>query len=376
MKIRESIHSSAINYLVMLSLFLLSACSTSINNPEINFVEPGIKATLALTLDAYLESNIEDTSPGMAILVIKDGEVTYENAKGMANKHTGLSITSDTGFRLGSISKTFTAIAIMQLYEQQLLTLEESIITLLPELPSSWQGITIHHLLSHQSGIPDYLNDLGIDSWPDGVTNQDVLEYFSSNDGLEFEPGTKGEYSNTGYLLLAEIVSRLSSVSFADYMENNLFQPLGMNNSYIADEYSVHRPNDALNYAEFNTYFGLNFYTTGAQAQVSSLNDMHLFINALLQGEIVTKDTFNLMIQSHTVGLFEGTTNFGYGFVINPNNTNDIGHGGGFDSFITYMALRNDASWQMVILSNGGAQTGNHGYLTDLVDQFYSSPIQ
>ncbi len=358
-----------LSFLLKCSLaILLSACG------EHNFIETGVQATLTETLDRYLDTNLDDNSPGMAILVIKDGEVTYIGTKGMANKHTSLSITSDTGFRLGSLSKTFTAIAIMQLYEQQLLTVEDSIITFLPELPSSWQGITIHHLLSHQSGIPDYFNDfngVGNNIWPDGVTNQDVLAYFSSNDRLEFEPGTKGEYSNTGYLLLAEIVSRVKGVRFADYMENNLFHPLAMKDSYIADEYSVHRPNDALNYAEFDTYYGLNFYTHGGQAQVSSLKDMQLFINALLQNEIVTKETFNLMTQNHTVGLFEGTTNYGYGFVINPKNTNDFGHGGGFDGFITYMALRNDANWQMVILSNGGAQTGNHGYLIDLVDQFY-----
>ncbi len=215
------------SFLLKCSLaILLSACGE-----EHNFVAPGDQATLTETLDKYLDTNLDDNSPGMAILVIKDGEVTYKNAKGMANKHTGLFITSDTGFRLASVSKTFTAIAIMQLYEQQLLTVEESIITFLPELPSSWQGITIHHLLSHQSGIPDYLNDLGIDSWPDGVTNKDVLEYFSANDSLEFVPGTKGEYSNTGYLLLAEIVSRVTGVRFAVYMENNLFHPLGMKDS-------------------------------------------------------------------------------------------------------------------------------------------------
>ena len=359
-----------LSFLLKCSLaILLAACAE-----EHNFVAPGPQATLTETLDRYLATNLDDNSPGMAILVIKDGEVTYKNAKGMANKHTGLFITSDTGFRLASVSKTFTAIAIMQLYEQQLLTVEDSITTFLPELPSSWQGITIHHLLSHQSGIPDYFNDfngVGNNIWPDGVTNQDVLEYFSSNDRLEFEPGTKGEYSNTGYLLLAEIVSRVSGVRFADYMEKNIFQPLGMKDSYIADEYSVHRPNDALNYAEFDTYYGLNFYTHGTQAQVSSLKDMQLFINALLQGEIVTEETFNLMIQSHTVGLFQRTTNYGYGFVINPNNTNDFGHGGGFDGFVTYMALRNDTNWQLVILSNDGAQSGNHGYLIDLVEQFY-----
>ena len=297
----NSIHSAKSIVLVVLYAFLLSACGS---NQEIEFAEPGIKPTLAETLDAYLDANIQDTSPGMAILVVKNGEVDYVGTKGIANKHTALSIESDTGFRLASISKAFTALAVMQLYEQDRLTPDDSILQFLPELSSSWQEITIHHLLSHQSGIPDFTNDLGIENWPDGVTNQDIVDYFANHDVLEFAPGTNGEYSNTGYVLLAEIVNRLSGIRFADYMDDNFFRPLGMQHSYVADEFSIPMFNEALNFAQYATLFGRNFIATGSSGVVSSLDDMALFMDALLNEEIVKTETLDLMLQHYTLDLW------------------------------------------------------------------------
>ena len=354
------------SFLLKCSLaILLFACGE-----EHNFVATGPQATLTETLDKYLDTNLDDNSPGMAILVIKDGEVAYVGTKGMANKHTGLSITSDTGFRLASVSKPFTALAVMQLYEQQLLTFEDPIISILPELPSSWQKITIHHLLSHQSGIPDFTNDMGIESWPDGVTNQNIIDYFTTHDVLEFEPGTKGDYSNTGYVLLAEIVSRVSGVRFADYMENSLFRPLGMNHSYVADEYSTPLSNEARNYAKYTTLSGRKFYVTGASGVVSSLDDMKLFIGALLDGKIVKAETLELMLQHHTLDLLSGS-DYGYGLMVDPTGMDAFAHTGGNDGFRTWMLINRDNNLRLVILGNGGDQTGNHNYLTGLIDQFY-----
>ena len=179
------VHTAKIIILGVLYAFWLSACGSS---QEVEFVTPGIKPTLAETLDAYLDANIQDMSPGMAILVVKDEVVDYVGTKGMANKYTALSIQSDTGFRIGSMSKTFTALAVMQLYEFERLTPDDLILQFLPELPSSWHEITIHHLLAHQSGIPDFYNDFVVESWPDGLTNDDIVDYFTNNDELEFAP--------------------------------------------------------------------------------------------------------------------------------------------------------------------------------------------
>ena len=352
---------------IVLITIWLSACG---NTQQIEIVEPGIQSTLTETLDAYLDANIEDTSPGMAILVVKDGVVAYAGTKGMANKHTALSIQSDTGFRLASISKTFTALAVMQLYEQQLLSPDDSILQYLPEFSPAWRDITIHHLLSHGSGIPDFGNDFLIERWPDGATNQDVIGYFAANDMLEFEPGTNGKYSNTGYVLLAEIVSRLSGFSYSEYLAINIFHPLDMSQSYAADELSIPLQNEALNYAEYTTLDGLSFHITGSSGVVSSLDDMAIFMDAMLSDEIVTAESLNQMRQHHTLDLLPGS-DYGYGLLLDPTGLDAFAHSGGNDGFLTWMLVNRDAGIRLVILGNGGSQTANHGYLTQLVNQFY-----
>ncbi len=363
----QSLQNSVTAAKVLLLTLLLNACS---NTGKVAVVEPGIQATLAETLDLYLDANIEETSPGMAILVVKDGVVSYSGTRGMANKHTTLSIQSDTGFRLASISKTFTALAVMQLVEQQSLSPADPILLFLPELSTAWQDITIHHLLSHQSGIPDFANGFGTERLPDGVTNQDVIDYFATHDRLEFEPGTNGQYSNTGYVLLTEIVSRLSGLYFAEYLAMNIFRPLGMINSYVADEHSVPLQNEALNYAELTTLDGIRFFVTGSSGVVSSLDDMALFMDALLSEGIVTTETLKVMRQPHTLDLLPGS-DYGYGLLLDQSGKDAFAHSGGHDGFLTWMLVNRDTGIRLVILGNGGDRTANHGYLTRLIDQFY-----
>ena len=173
------------------------------------------------------------------------------------------------------------------------------------------------------------------------------MNYFIAHDRLEFEPGTQYEYSSTGHMLLAEIIERVSGESFEQYMQNNIFIPSGMINSYIADEHSTLRTNDALNYGTHNTFYGENIYVNGSGGEVSSINDMYHFITALFRGEVVSSDTFNM-----------------YSRLIN--------HGGKFDSFRNYMDILHvgDNDWRLVIMANDGSATSNHEYLINLVTGF------
>ena len=326
------------------SLILLGCNSTGQS-----FVETKVQATLAMTIDTYLEANLDDDGAGMAIMVLEEGKLVYADAKGMANKNTGLSIANDTGFRLASVSKPFTAMAVMQLYEQGLLSFDMPIINVLTELSLEWQDITIDHLLNHQSGIPDFLNDLKLDNWIDDLTNKTVLAHFSVHDELEFSPGTKTEYSNSGYLLLAEIIERISGEHFEDYMMNHFFKPFGMTDSYINDENTSPRANDALNFATQKTVFGYSsFNVNGSTGQVSSLNDLQHFISALLQGHVVSSDTINL---------YAGRIN----------------HDGSNDGFRSLMVLFQQDNWQLIILANDGVATTDHGYVHKLIGDYYRS---
>lgn len=364
---------------LLINILSLSMAGCGSSGGSDTLEPPVLKATLVESIDSYLDDNVAQNAAGLAILVIKDDEIVYKNGKGMANLNTNTPIDSETGFRLGSVSKVFTAVSIMKLNEQQFLSLEDSVLDYIPELSTDWQDITIHHLLSHQSGIVDFFNDLRIDSWSNGVTNQDVIDYFSVNSALEFEPGTRGEYCNTGFVLLAEIVSRVTGLRFADYLDSIIFEPLGMENSYIVDEFSMPRDSDALNYAQFQTQWdGQIFYTNGTMGQVSSINDIDLFIAGMLDHQIITSDTFDLMVLVHTPELFANSGpdllgSYGYGVGLSIDNPQAFSHGGGWDGFRTFISIRMDTNIHVSILTNGGDDTQAHSVaISDLIERFYA----
>jgi len=356
---------------LIIFLVLISSCSVQ----EIEFNETGIKSTLEETLESYLDANISPSSPGIAILVMQDGVVRCSGAKGITNINTQQNIDSDTGFRLASVSKPFTALAVMQLYEKGLLSFDDSILNYIPELPNTWQKITVHHLLTHQSGIPDWATDLHLDTVIEGTTDATVVEYFKTRPELEFIPGEGEDYSNSGYTFLAEIVSRVSGLRFSEYMSKNIFEPMSMENSYIADKQAIARPNTALNYAEFNlsNLEGVEFYITGSNAVVSSLNDLELFIAGILNNDIIKEETMALMLQHHSRNIeVMGGNHYGYGWVLPPSDEEDaFMHTGGHDGFRTLFLINRTKKFSIVILGNGGDQTGNHNYLLELIGDFF-----
>jgi CubicO group peptidase (beta-lactamase class C family) len=352
--------------------FFLAACGGSNNNKDSTPpVITEVLTTLEGTLDNYLNTNINDNDPGIAIIVMKDGVSIYSGEKGIADKTSQQAITADTGFKLASMSKLFTAIAIMQLREQGLLSPSDSIQTYLPELPASWNSITIHQLLTHQSGIPDWINDIDFHSWPDGVTNSNVIEYFSLNDELNFVPGSQAKYSNSGYILLSEIVSRLTSLSFSDYMKINIFEPLGMVNSYIIDESYIASENTALNFAKDTTQFNRTLYVNGPSGMVSSTNDLHAFTAAFLNGGVIESSSLALMRTPHTLQMAAiGNSHYGYGMVLDPLSDDIFFHGGSLDSFESEIRVNFTSGGAVIQLGNDGR--GHQGQVIALINGFFN----
>ncbi|WP_286263483.1 serine hydrolase domain-containing protein [Thalassotalea atypica] len=355
-------------YIKWIALFLcchsIFACQDSEKSESAEYT--GVQESITSTIETYLDANQEDDTAGVSIIVRKDGNIAYKGNRGMANTQTGIAISSSTGFRLASVSKPFTALAIMQLYEQGAIGLEDKLLHYIPELSPIWKEITIHHLLSHQSGIPDFLNDIWSSSRNDGLTNQGLINYFAQNDELEFIPGVKGDYSNTGYVLLAEIVARVSGMSFSDYMQAHIFGPTGMVNSYITNELMPIKDGDALNFADRNTYHGIKLYTYGSMAQVSSSDDLNLFAQALLNDEIVSQETLALVLETHSI--IEGVGGYGYGFQVEDF----FAHSGLWDSFNTLLIFFPNEQLEIIFLSNGGEPTDKHmSNIHRLIREFY-----
>lgn len=191
--------------------------------------------------------------PGVAFMVVEDGEVVFQRTRGVANVETGEVITPASNFRLASITKQFTALAVLMLADRGALDLDATLVECFPGFPDFGSRITTRMLIYHTSGLVDYEAEMGeSDAEPrpleDGdrqVVDADVLEITKGTDATYFAPGTEWRYSNTGYALLALLVERASGVSFPQFLQQNIFAPLEMTNSlaYAHDEIEV--PNRA-----------------------------------------------------------------------------------------------------------------------------------
>jgi CubicO group peptidase (beta-lactamase class C family) len=185
-----------------------------------------------------MDSLLRDYSgnvPGASVIVVREGNVVFRKSYGMANLEEKIAATPSTHYRLASVTKQFTAAAILLLADQKKLSIDDPIKRFLPSLPAYADAITIRHLLTHTSGLIDYE-----DLIPDGTTKQwkdeDVLRSLGTQQSTYFAPGSGYRYSNSGYALLALIVERRSGRRFADFLRENIFVPLGMMTTVAHEE--------------------------------------------------------------------------------------------------------------------------------------------
>ena len=354
---------------VLCTGLILVGCGGGASAPlPVPDVEP---ATLSGKLDAYLDSGQAANAPGIAVLVRKDGQVVYRRTSGAANLNTGELITRRTPFRLGSVSKPFTALAIMQLRDAGLLELDDTAFTYLPELPAELRTVTLRQLLTHTSGIPDYIDDNTDVRSLDNLTNAQLLALPNTGiERLEFAPGTGAEYSNTGYLLLAVVIERISGLTFPDYMRSNFFEPFGMTDSYVvSDARGIGELGEpvALNYADRVDVFGFNSLTNGSSGQLGSLDDLEKFLVALLDDAVVARATLQEMTKTYSsinamsdygLGWQTGTGRYWHTGVFTSER--DFWHWGGFDGHRTALSIDPTSNLQIVVLTNGGEATMEH----------------
>ena len=224
-------------------------------------------------------------SPGCAVGVYAGGGIAYEHGYGMANLNDDIPITPRTVFHVASMSKQFTAASILLLEKQGKLSLEDDVHKYIPELPDFGHRITLANLLHHTSGIRDQWALLDLSGWrysQDLITQDDIMSVVLRQKHLNFDPGEKMIYSNTGYTLLALIVARVSGVSLREFTTTNLFEPLGMKNTHFRDDHEEVIKHDALGYeqaGEGKPYrMNLtNFDTVGATSLHTTVEDLQLW---------------------------------------------------------------------------------------------------
>ncbi|WP_298740443.1 serine hydrolase domain-containing protein [uncultured Chitinophaga sp.] len=246
--------------------------------------------TTAQTKDHNIDAQIDsifaeyNTTPGVAVAIVKDGAVVFRKGYGLANLEYGIPITPQTVFHVASVSKQFTAYSIYLLKEQGKLSLEDDVRKYIPELPQYGKTIRIKHLLAHTSGLRDQWALLTLAGWQmeDIITTTQILKLAAKQKQLNFEPGTMFRYSNTGYTLLAEIVSRVSKQTFADFTAANIFRPLGMQHTRFNDDFHNVVKNKAHSYEMINGRFierPLHYSTVGATSLLTTVEDLAKWVN-------------------------------------------------------------------------------------------------
>jgi CubicO group peptidase (beta-lactamase class C family) len=242
-------------------------------------------ASLTGKVDKIFARWDSNSSPGCALAVIKDSHIVYKRGYGMADLDHNIPISPISIFHVASISKQFTAAAIVLLAEEGKLSLDDEARKYIPELPDFGEPITIRQLIHHTSGLRDQWELLELAGWRyslDLITDDDVMALISRQKGLNFKPGSRHLYCNTGYTLLAQIVKRVSGQSLREFTLSRLFRPLGMNNTHFRDDHAEIVKNQAYGYGRdrANTTFRLsvtNFDTVGATSLLTTVEDLALW---------------------------------------------------------------------------------------------------
>jgi CubicO group peptidase (beta-lactamase class C family) len=229
-------------------------------------------------------------SPGCALGVYQDGKIVYKHGYGMANLNDDVTITPETVFHVASMSKQFTAAAILLLAQQGKLSIDDDVHKYIPELPDFGQKITLRQMMHHTSGLRDQWALLELAGWrysQDLITDDDVMSVITRQKELNFKPGDKFLYSNTGFTLLAIVVKRVSGMSFREFTTKNIFEPLGMTHTHFRDDHEEVIKHDALGYEQdgpdekgkakpFRMNL-TNFDTAGATSLHTTVEDMQLW---------------------------------------------------------------------------------------------------
>ena len=304
-----------------------------------------------------------------AILVAEKGKVVYAKGLGLANMEWSIPNQPDTKFRIGSITKQFTATLILQLVEEGKLKLDGKLTDYLTDYrKDTGDRVTIHHLLNHTSGIPSYTSrpDFRTAIMRNPYKITDFVKQLTSGD-LEFEPGSKFSYNNSGYVLLGAIIEKVTGKSYETVLTERILKPLGMTNSGY-DSTSPLLPKRASGYEKRPSgyvnapYLDMSLpYAAGSI--YSTVEDLYKWDQALHEGKILSAESRKLMFTP-------GLSNYGYGIRITAETigkselkTKIIGHGGGINGFNSLLTRAVDKGQTVVILDNVG-QGRRHGQIT------------
>ena len=316
-------------------------------------------AALVARIDSMARAEVaSDTTASVAIGVLRGTDVVLARGYGLADVELDVSATAETVYRIGSITKQFTSTAIMQLVEWGQISLDDEITKFLPDYPTQGHRVTIHHLLTHTSGIKSYTGispDNMSGAFRRDLTHDELLDMFK-NLPFDFAPGEQWRYNNSGYYLLGVIIERVTGQSYADYLGEHIFGPFDMHASYYCDEKTI-IPNRAEGYARLDGKLvnddPISMNIPGAAgALCSTVTDLLKWQRAMNERRTVNEAAYTRMTTPAVLDN-DSTVTYGYGLGIREaNGHRQIAHGGGINGFVTMLSYYPDDDLTVVVLSN------------------------
>lgn len=326
-----------------------------------NGADPDIEMPSPETLmDAIFKDAAQGDSPGIAVLVAKDGKILYEKGFGYANVEDSVPITPETKFRIGSVTKQFTAAAILKLQEDGLLSVDDKLSKFIPDYPRG-DEVTIHHLLTHTSGIHSFTSKPDFyDTVTEAIEPEAHIESFK-NDKYDFDPGEKWSYNNSGYFLLGYLVENISEKSFDDYLKEQFFDPLGMKDTGI-HRHDLELENEALGYSYQAGGFqrALDWDMSragGAGALYSTVGDLYRWNEGIFGGKVLGESTLKTAFTPVTLNSGEVANamgaKYGYGWLmLETRGLQEIQHGGGLNGFNSQLVRYPEQNTTIAVLAN------------------------
>lgn len=339
---------------ILIYLFIINTLSAQTNSNEERKIDS-------------LFSSYNSKTAGVAVGIVKDGKLIYKKGFGTANLEYDIPITSKTIFNVGSVSKQFTTFSIYLLERQGKISLDDDVRKYIPELPVYEKTIKIKHLCSHTSGLKDQWALLTLAGWrmDDVITSEQIMKIIGKQKELNFSPGSQFKYSNTGFTLIAEIVKRVSGKSFSEFAKENIFNPLGMENTIIYDDNEKIVKNRAYSYSgENGTYSkrNLNSSSVGPSNVYTTVEDLSKwtanfenpkvgdadFINHFNERSLLDNEEPTILAERDGETIYHAKGQF----IRNYKGLTVYNHTGSDAGFKSYLGRFQDNKLSIILLSN------------------------
>lgn len=322
---------------------------------------------LAVYADTLLASSYPADEPGAAVLVRWRGETVLRRGYGLASVELGVPISPDHVFEIGSVTKQFTAAAIMKLAERGALSVSDSVTRFLPDFPTGGHKVTLEHLLTHTSGVPSYTDSPEwIPRWREDMSVDTLIALFRGKP-LQFTPGERWSYSNSGYVLLGAVIEKASGRSYEDFVEQEILAPMGMRHSRYGHQEEL-VPGRVEGYSKVNGSYVPAPYLSltqpyAAGSLMSTVDDLARWLDTLEGSEVVSTASRDRMYAPAILqgGDLDGVdTRYGFGIATGEIAGRTVReHNGGIHGFVCDLLTVPDEKLQVIILSNNPAGRQN-----------------